>query len=96
MALDIRSRVALGQARRLRLGECVLVGLPSFIRERMKLAVALSRPRSAIGIRSRETVDQRTKQRSAGHDGRLSAKRNPAAARQARELHAAQGHGPLV
>ena len=96
MALDIRCRVALGQARRLRLGECVLVGAALIHPREDEVGSRIEQAPERHRDRSCETVDQRAKHRSAGHDGRLGAKRHPAAARQARELHAVQGDRPLV
>ena len=97
VALDVRGWVALGQARppappRARPRRT----LPSAIRVRMKLAVALSSPRSGDRYRTREAIDQRAEHRRSRHHGGLGAERDPAAARELGELDAVQRDRPLV
>jgi hypothetical protein len=96
MALDIGGRVALGQAGRLRLGECVVVGAAFIHPGEDEVGGRIEQTPERYRDRSRQTVDQRAEHRRAGHDGRLGAKRHPAPARQARELHSAQGDRPFV
>jgi hypothetical protein len=96
VALDVGGGIALGQARRLRLGECVVVA-GAFVHPREdEVGGGIQQTSEPYRDRSREPVDQRAENRRAGHDGRLGAERHAAAAGQARELDPARRDGPLV